>query len=138
MSQLKTVAIVAAVALGSLFVAPTQAHAAKNNYAMTAIKNPTGMKISYYFRWGKDAEWKSYSVDAGSSRWHSWEYDFVNENRSPTPQIKFDEDLSDDVEWRVYDLKAFASPSQDIDYAKKYKFGKKAGGRMHDLYAIED
>ncbi len=137
MNLLKSIVIVAAVALGSLLV-PTQAQAATNKYGMVSIKNPTGMRINYYFRWGKDADWKSFSVDAGSTRWHSWEYDFANENRSPTPQIKFDEDLVGDATWRAYSLEAYRAPTQEIEYAKKYKFGKKGGGRMLDLYTIED
>jgi len=138
MNALKTAAIVLGIAVSSLFVSPAEALAAKNTHAMVAVKNPTNIKINYYFRWGKDAEWKSYSIEAGNWRWHSWEYDYPNENKSPIPQIKFDEDLSDELEWRIYDLKAFASPDQEIEHAKKYKFIRKAKGQLLDLATMED
>jgi len=135
MNILKTLALVLGIAAGSLVVCPMDAQAADKHYAMVAIKNTTETKVNYYFRWG-EAEWKAYSVEAGSWRWHSWRYNFPNENVSPTPHIKFDEDLSGDIAWRFYDLKAYASPDQEIANAMKYKFVTKVRGKVLDLFTL--
>ena len=137
MNLLKSVAVVCGLALGSLVLNTGEAQAAKNKYAMVAFKNNEDFTIKYYFRWGKDSEWKLYSVKPGDYHWHSWEYEFINENRSPTPQIKFDSDLSEDTDWVTYTLKAYAAPAQDVDYAKIYKFVTKSRGVL-DLVSIGD
>lgn len=138
MSPLKSVAVVCGLALGTLVLGSGEAQAAKNRYAMVAFRNNQDFTINYYFRWGKDAEWKLVSVKPGEYHWHSWEYEFLNENKSPTPQIKFDQDLSDATDWVIYNLKAYASPDQDVDNAKVYKFVVKMRGKVLDIVSVDD
>ena len=138
MSLLKSVLVVCGLALGTLVLPTSEAHAAKNKYAVVAFKNNQSFTIYYSFRWGKDNEWKQFSVKPGEYHWHAWEYEVINENRSPTPQIRFDADLSDDTDWVVYNLKAYAAPVQDVDYAKVYKFVTKMRGQVLDLVSVDD
>jgi hypothetical protein len=136
--SLKHVAVVCGIALGAFGLNPAEAQAAKNKYAMVGISNPTSIAINYYFRWGKNSEWKAFTVQPGRAKWHSWEYDYVNQNSSPVPQVKFDEDLSDEVSYIIYDLKAYASPDQDYDNSKKYKFVIKGRGTVLGIHSLDD
>lgn len=102
--------------------APAPHYEEDNWYAVVTIENPTSMTIHYSFRWG-DGEWEDFTLEPGDVRWHSWEYDYANQNESPRPYVRYDRDLTDAFEMELYHLEAFASPYQLADYGKLYAFG---------------
>jgi hypothetical protein len=106
-----------------------------NRFAMVGMNNATDLHITYAIKWGENGLWETYTLAPGEARWHAWEYDFVNQNRSPIPYVEFDYDLSDGALYRTYHLEAYASPVRDINYAKIYEFAPYDYGRLLDLYA---
>ena len=123
------------LALGLLAAPEARATESDTHYAVVGISNPTHLTINYAFRWG-NGEWKTFQIAPGGKRWHSWRYDYPNENESPVPQIRFDCDLSENVSFLEYDLTAFASPVQDYYHGKKYKFVTRGHGAVLDLVGI--
>jgi hypothetical protein len=123
------------LALGLLAAPGARAAETDTHYAVVGISNPTHLTINYAFRW-RNCEWRTFQIAPGGKRWHSWRYDYPNENESPVPQIKFDCDLSEDVSYLEYALTAFASPVEDYYFGKKYKFVTRGHGAVLDLVSI--
>jgi hypothetical protein len=128
----RSVLLLAAALLG-LAAAAAPASAAANRYGIVGIENPTNIPITYEFRWGEDGDWQSYTLAPGERRWHAWTYEYLNENASPRPHVRFDCDLSEELEFKEYGLEAYAAPYKGFDFAKKYVFRKRGG--FLDLYA---
>jgi hypothetical protein len=108
--------------------------AADNHYALVGIDNPTNLTITYSFKWGEDGAWKTYVLEPGERRWHAWAYAYANENRSPRPYIRFDCDLSSDINMTEYRLTAYAAPVKQYRYANEYAFRRTGGGYLLDLF----
>jgi hypothetical protein len=123
----------AVLALVLLCVAGGDARAADSHYAMVGVRNPTNLTITYFFKWGEDSEWEEYVLAPGQSRWHSWAYAYPNQNHSPRPYVRFDCDLTSDVNMTEYRLTAYAAPVEQYRYAKEYVFRR--SGYLLDLYA---
>jgi hypothetical protein len=111
--------ILMALALLPLF--GTIALAEGNRYAVVAISNPTALTLHYHFRWG-NGPWQARTVEPGDTHWESWRYDYVGQNRSPAPTIRYDEDLTERISMETRELEAYASPVQAADFAKRYEF----------------
>jgi hypothetical protein len=97
------------------------AQAAGNRCAMVAFTNNTDTTLHYQFKWG-DGSWGSFVVEPGRVHWHSWKYDFINQNRSPVPYVRFDRDMSSAVEMVTFHLEAYASPTESYEGGKIYQF----------------
>jgi len=124
--------VVAALA----FTAGTEsmASATDNWYGVVSIHNPTTQILTYQFRWG-DGDWTSYTLYPGEYRWHSWTYAYANENSSPTPCIRYDEDLTSGYFQREYSLIAYASPYHDAAWSKQYAFSANWYSYLLSLYS---
>jgi hypothetical protein len=113
-------ALMAAVALiGS--AAPAQAE--DNYFAVVTVNNTTSnVTIHYSFRWGDDDTWQSYTLKPGETRWHSYAYDFPNQNRSPAPMVKFWNGINRKRVLQQYSLEAYAAPDKGAAYGMPYDF----------------
>jgi hypothetical protein len=89
--------------------------------------------LNYSFAWG-DGEFVQSSLDPGYFRIHYWTYDTPNQNRSPTPKIRFDYDLTDAINTKDYSLTAYAAPTLEHDDGYVYRFKKSHDGQLLDLY----
>lgn len=115
--------LAAVLILGLLAATPGTASAQDNRYATVGIENNTGGTIKYYFRWGQDAEWQLYEIDKRTQRVHYYEYPVLNQNSSPTPQIRFDIGVAVDPRiYKTYDLQAYASPDTNFRRSNQYFF----------------
>ena len=114
--------------------APAARPAGPLKYALACIENRTGFFVPYIVQWG-NGEWKSWSLKAGHSNWHSGPY--KGGEQVPAMRIKFDWDQeSEGSQSRQYTLPTYTSSSQGCDGGKKYYFGKKSDGGF-DLFDPE-
>lgn len=130
---LKTAAL--ATAAVAIFGATAQSASASNRYAVTTIENPfSNITITYQYKWG-NGQWRSATLYPGQSRWHSWQYRFANENRSPKLYIRFDSDRRAGVTYfQTYSLVRYAVPDQ-ASRGKVYRFKFNGPARQYiDLY----
>jgi hypothetical protein len=125
-----------AVALsGALAATPAQASAMSNNDAVFSVTNCTNGTLYYSIRWGEDGQWQQMALAPGASMEHFWRYDYPDEDRSPTPYIRFDADLTAGTNWVQYGLEAYAAPSPSYEYSKKYVF-QYYGDQAVDLVGV--
>lgn len=104
-------------------------------YALLCIHNETNLDVTYRFRWG-NSSWQSRTVSRGRSRWHSHEYNFRGENRSPTFYIDFDYSLvnGENVR-RDYFLTKTSALEQNCYQGTQYVFNYTNNSRRYiDLY----
>jgi hypothetical protein len=125
------IALLGALGMGAFTTAPAEASAPSNWHGVVSIANTTNTTLKYLFRWGDGAEWQVYTLEPGEHRWHAWKYDYANENRSPTPQVAFDADMTDGIRIIDHNLTAYAAPLARYEYSKKYVF------REHGCDAIK-
>jgi hypothetical protein len=102
-------------------------------YASVVLENDSDITINYSFQWG-DGESADFSLDPGYYRVHYWTYDTPNQNRSPTPQIRFDYDLSNEIVAKSYSLTAYAAPTTEHADGYKYHFRKTGDGALLELF----
>ena len=76
-----------------------------NRYGIVTVHNKTQWTIKYSYRIGNGA-WHQASVEPGRLRYYWHEYDFANENRSPSFHIRFDSDMGPGAAWRQFRLSA--------------------------------
>jgi hypothetical protein len=104
-----------------------------NSYAVVCLENETNIDINYSFRWGT-GQWQTRTVDAGRSRWHSWEYD-SDSRSSPNFEIEFDADTrSGSTRYLNYDLERYQNETESCSGARLYVF-QRDGSRWIDLYS---
>lgn len=115
---------IAAAAAALAFLAST-ARADKDNwFAVVEIENAVkDVTVHYKVRWGTGNWGKEVALEP-SKLWNHWyNYEFANQNRSPTPQITFSTGINRKRTVQTYDLKAYASP-RSTEGAKLYRFEK--------------
>jgi hypothetical protein len=88
---------------------------AEATMALTCIETDTNYTIRYQYRWGDNDEWKDTSVEPGYWNEHWWEYDYPGENRSPTFQVRYDDDLGEGSNFVITKLSSYAAESKDCE-----------------------
>ena len=101
-------------------------------YAVVCLVNRTNRTINYSYRWGTGA-WKSRTISAKRSRYHSWKY-AAGSHSSPDFRIRFDADFSKGTDYKQYKLKRFRASEKKCSAGKKYEF-RNAGRTRVGLYA---
>lgn len=125
--------LAAALALASLM--PAQAEARGNRFALACISSATGDSIYFAYRWGTKGRWTEVTADPGQWRMLMWNYDHLDENRSPQLQVRYDDDMTDGENFVVTDVAAFAAASEDCEgQGKTYHFEDRGG----ELFLVED
>ena len=71
---IKTLLVVLSILAGCM-VENAKTQAADTEYGVFTIKNPTNDAVNYQVKWGGDGEWESFTLAAGSSRWHAMPLD---------------------------------------------------------------
>jgi hypothetical protein len=105
-----------------------------NRYGIVTIHNKTNSIINYWYRWG-NGPWYQRSLEPGHYRYFYHQYDFANENRSPSFQIRFDSGArSGFVATKGYALKRKPAPWPNPEFGRHYDF-KDVGGHRIDLFA---
>jgi len=104
-------------------------------YAVVCLVNKTNRNINYTYRWGDD-EWKSQSVDANSSRYHSYTYP-SGSHSSPDFRIRVDVDFSSGTDYKTFLLKRNRNSKKSCDGAKKYNFRDGEGSTIKVFAASE-
>lgn len=113
------------------FLFMPQALADGNHFGVVCLQNKTNMDIRYNYKWGSNS-YKSQTVRAGRSRWHSWKYS-NGSKYSPNFIISFDYDLRPGrASYKDYSLTRYQNRFETCDGAKKYKFVKQ--GQFLELY----
>ena len=107
----------AALIVSSLVATPVFA---QEHYAVTCISTATDTTVHFFYRYGNN-EWKLIEVSPGESHYMSWEYDYANQNRSPQLQIRYN-DIPDTQHFTTYNVKGYASSSQNCVEGKQYEF----------------
>ena len=134
-----------AFALKTLFVAIALASAtqadeasAANRFGLTEIINDTNVTLNYSIRWGPNGQWQNMQLAPGKSWIHSWRYERVNNEQSPTLYVRFDEDLDSNLNnFRTGTCVRYAAPEISSRFSKKYKFVRDGyTGRFIDLVGI--
>lgn len=120
--------------LALLLVGNASAKAADNLYGMVSLDNNSGNYVTYQFRWGENAAWQTYVLAPGQSRWHSWQYAYVNQNSSPRPYVRFAQDTQGFLGSKEYYLEVNAAPFQHKAYARQYAFRLSLFGDYIDLH----
>jgi hypothetical protein len=134
MNAMTKLVLAGVMALGLAGSATNAAQALDNHYAVVNIRNPTNVTLYYQFRWGENSDWQSFSVGPRSVMTHSYPYDFPNQNRSPTPQIRFHYNPNEAIpRFQVYNLQAYAAPRAHVAFGKPYTFRYTPLGFL-DLY----
>ncbi|MFZ1754259.1 MAG: hypothetical protein WBO46_20080 [Caldilineaceae bacterium] len=123
------------VGSGSKPSTTTTTSSAETPYAVVCLVNKTNRDINYSYRWG-DNEWKSQSVSANSSRYHSWTY-AAGSHSSPDFRVRYDADFTSGTDYKQYVLKRYRNSKKSCNGAKKYEF-KDAGGSVVGLYGVGD
>jgi hypothetical protein len=132
-----------AVALGTLLfaglVVPAQG---ASGYALAAVRNTTGVTISYYYWWGHQG-WYDGGSDAaalvtllpGASHYYAWPYREGEEGSAPPLNVAFSSYTPGrrDAYLKVYSLATAEAPAQEERYYTHYHFGWGVGGRL-DLF----
>jgi hypothetical protein len=98
-----------------------------NNYVAVCVSNKTQVNLNYEFRWGSSA-WQSFSVEPSTTRGHY----FNKSSNSPTPFIKFDQDMTRGVHIKEYHLNKWEVTAPACNIQQKEEF--KIQGSMLDLY----
>lgn len=132
MSATQTLRAIAVCTVAALaFALPQAAEAGNNYFGAFRVSNPTDTKINYEVKWGADGEWKPYSVEPGYYYQHTWEYEFANQNSSPTPYIRYDYvGGNGQFDEQVYKLEPYAVTTKNSEYAKRYYFEYSSDGRI--------
>jgi hypothetical protein len=73
LSQMKVIQLILIVCAG-VFSLPGKSSAGDPAYAHVVIDNPTSTMVTYYFKWGANAEWKSKDLQAGYHTDHTYKY----------------------------------------------------------------
>jgi hypothetical protein len=103
-------------------------------YGIVTVHNKTGGTISYSYRVGAGG-WHKERIEPGHYRYFYHVYDFANENRSPSLQIRFDSDARGGfVASKEYALKRRPAPWVNPDFGRHYDFKYRAGDQI-DLFA---
>ena len=111
-----------AVLAVALLAAAGSANAA-TRFALTCVGTETGYTIHYEYRWGDSGAWKSASVEPGRWKNHTWDYDRPGENRSPTFQVRYDDDLGNGTNHVITKLESFAAENNNCEAeGKTYDF----------------
>jgi hypothetical protein len=119
--------LIVLLTIAAVHVAATEdASAADTRHGVITIVNPTHLTINYSFKWG-DGQTQSYSLAPGQSRWHSWPFDYPGQNRTPTPTITFDSDMSFGTWWSTFRLQANAAAVQGFNEGNEYYFEIRGG-----------
>ena len=110
------------------------ADAARADYAVTVIENPTPDPVIYNYRWGDYGPWQTMVLQPYSSMSH-W---YVMDNFSPVPylNVSFDFDrlsLSPNTV-RNYSLSSYRS--FNTNSGKIYQFTSYSGGNLLDLVNV--
>jgi hypothetical protein len=100
-------------------------------YALVCLVNQTGWSINYSYKWG-ERDWESRTVNANSSRWHSWEY-APGSHSSPNFTIRFDASFTSSTDYKNYDLKRYQASEKTCWAGKVYEF-KEVGRNAIELY----
>lgn len=106
-SGLRTIALAT-----SLTAMTASAFAADTRFALTCIGTAVGQSINFHYRWGSSDPWKLATADSGQWVVLTYTYDYLNENRSPTLQIRYDDDFSSDTHFAITDLKSYAAANR--------------------------
>src|SRR5579864_533408 len=112
----------AAVLIALVLVEAAQA---QNRYAIIHIENATkDITIHYRVRWGT-GDWGDEVTMKPGDYWDHWyTYERLNQNSSPTPQVKFASGIGRTRTQMLYDLQAYASPEKTSG-GKVYRFEKR-------------
>jgi hypothetical protein len=114
-SKVKKVSLMVLAALALTLAAGSQAQARSraeegNRFAVVTLTNQSkDVTVRYIFRWG-DNKWQSYTLKPGECRAHYWTFEFVNQNESPVPQVRFYTGINRKRNLQTYKLVAYASP----------------------------
>lgn len=107
--------IPAALAAMGLLLAAAPALHAQALFALTCVGTDTDFTVHYEYRWGESGEWTSADASPGYWRAFTYTYDYPGENRSPTFQVRYDDDLGD-RDHRVFtSLASYAAKRQDCE-----------------------
>jgi hypothetical protein len=98
-------------------------------YGIVTIHNATDSPINYSYRIG-DGPWTKTTIEPGYHRYYWHKYSFVNENRSPIFQIRFDSDMGRGVAIREFDLERNPAPYVSADLGRHYYFRYLAGNQI--------
>lgn len=82
-------------------------------FALVCIGTATDYPVHFEFRWD-GGEWESTSVAPGGWKLATWPY-ADGGRASPTPQVRYDDDLGDDVHRVVTDLTVYAASTRDCE-----------------------
>jgi hypothetical protein len=119
----KMVVLAGLIAVGTVGTQATFAQNAEqgNRFGLVAFRNTTDVEVTYYFRWG-NGNWERYTLAPGQMRWHSWRYQFVGQNMSPKPQVRYTTDTYGN--YTDQQVTAFAAPQQAGAFANVYSFSQ--------------
>ena len=71
------------------------AMAAGSTHALTCIGTNTGESVNFSYRWGESGDWQGTTVRPGKWILLSWRYKYADYNRSPTLEVRYDDDYTD-------------------------------------------
>lgn len=96
---------------------------AANRFYLTCVTNQTPYHINY--SWKYNGQWRSATLSPGDRTSISWQYDYANENSSPSLFIGFDAAVYNEYYYQEYQLGGFASPDKNCSsHGKDYTFVK--------------
>ena len=101
-----------------------------NRYGIVTVHNKTQWTIKYSYRIGNGA-WHQASVEPGRLRYYWHEYDFANENRSPSFHIRFDSDMGPGAAWRQFRLERNPAAWVNAEFGRHYDFKAQAGNQIN-------
>lgn len=100
-------------ALTALLLAATvhapEALAQGTQFSLTCIGTETGDTINFQYRWGPDGEWRTTRVQPGKWQAISYRYRYEGENRAPQLEVRFDDDMTSDVNMVRQKLNSYAA-----------------------------
>ena len=131
-------ATVALVVL-ALLLGVVAGQARADGYALAAIRNATGVTITYYYWWGSDS-WDNVDMNSvgtatlrpGAWHYYAWPYGPGEEGTAPPLNVAF---LSYtpgryDGYYKWYTLPKWESAVAAYEYYQKYHFGWAPSGRL--------
>ena len=100
--------LLSALLLAAAVHAP-DALAQGTQFALTCIGTETGDTVNFQYRWGPDGEWRTTRVQPGKWQAISYRYRYEGENRAPQLEVRFDDDMTSDVNMVRQKLSSYAA-----------------------------
>ncbi|WP_460831536.1 hypothetical protein [Lysobacter humi (ex Lee et al. 2017)] len=101
------------ILLAALLATVLPAQADEPRFALVCIGTVTDYPVNFDFRW-EGGDWEATSVAPGGWKLATWPYT-DEDTRAPTPQVRYDDDLGDDVHRVVTDLSVYAADTEDCE-----------------------